>query len=280
MKQEQPAERRHLLALPHAHGIPPGAPVVPQDPGCQRGCSENCRRVELAPGIHEDTGLQDWVNSLNRDWVISRQRYLCHSHPDLGMQHMRRHSPGQGGELLRGPDQGQAACRACPECGWQLKGCQDVFDTWMDSSISPLYITFWEREPELFKKLFPTSLRPQSHDIIRTWAFYTMLRSHYLTGQRPWNDIMIDGFILGPDGRPMHASDGNAIDPLELLAQYGSDAWRYYSATVSLGRGQRDSPEGRCSRPEILHQALERGEVPVQGDKRPDEHRDRCSQAL
>lgn len=179
--------------------------------------------------------LEDWVASLNRDWVISRQRFFATPIPIWECNSCGEIVLAKEENCYVDPTKDKAPVDACPECGSQLQGCEDVFDTWMDSSISPLYITFWEREPELFKKLYPTSLRPQSHDIIRTWAFYTLLRSHYLTGQRPWNDIMIDGFILGPDGRPMHASDGNAIDPLELLAQYGTDAWRYYSATVSLG---------------------------------------------
>lgn len=181
------------------------------------------------------TRLQDWVNSLNRDWVISRQRYFatpipiweCNSCGDIVL--------AKEEDCYIDPTVTAPPVDACPECGEKLAGCPDVFDTWMDSSISPLFITFWERDNELHQKIFPTSLRPQSHDIIRTWAFYTLLRSHYLTGQRPWDDIMIDGFILGPDGRPMHASDGNVVDPLELLEEHGTDAWRYYSATVSLG---------------------------------------------
>jgi valyl-tRNA synthetase len=105
----------------------------------------------------------------------------------------------------------------------------------MDSSISPLYNTFWERDPKLFEKLYPMSLRAQSHDIIRTWAYYTILREMHLTGKRPWDEVMIHGFIMAPDGRPMHTSDGNVIDPMPLLAKYGGDAMRYYAATCSLG---------------------------------------------
>ena len=179
--------------------------------------------------------LQEWVNSLNRDWVISRQRYFatpipiweCNSCGDIVLAREE--------DCYVDPTVDEPPVPECPECGERLSGCPDVFDTWMDSSISPLYLSFWERDNDLFKKIWPTSLRPQSHDIIRTWAFYTILRSHYLVGTKPWNDIMVDGFILGPDGRPMHASDGNVIDPLELLGQYGADAWRYYSSTVSLG---------------------------------------------
>jgi valyl-tRNA synthetase len=91
-----------------------------------------------------------------------------------------------------------------------------------------------------------------------------MLRSNYLTGIKPWKDIMIDGFILGPDGRPMHASDGNVIDPLELLDEYGSDAWRYYSSTVSLGEDSairvKDVVHGQrfCTKLWNIHKFLSR----------------------
>jgi valyl-tRNA synthetase len=123
----------------------------------------------------------------------------------------------------------------CPKCGGKLKGCEDVFDTWMDSSITPLYNTFWERDEELFKKLYPMSLRPQAHDIIRTWAFYTILRCFLITDEKPFEEVMIDGFILAPDGRPMHTSLGNVVDPLEIIEDYGTDALRYYAATCKLG---------------------------------------------
>ena len=179
--------------------------------------------------------LEDWVNSLNRDWVISRQRYFATPIPIWECNSCGEVVLAREEDCYVDPTVDEPPIPACPDCESELRGCEEVFDTWMDSSISPLYISFWERDNELFERLFPTSLRPQSHDIIRTWAFYTILRSHYLTGQRPWDDIMIDGFILGPDGRPMHASDGNVIDPLEILEEHGTDAWRFYSATVSLG---------------------------------------------
>jgi valyl-tRNA synthetase len=123
----------------------------------------------------------------------------------------------------------------CPKCGGKLIGCPDVFDTWMDSSGSSLYNTFWGRDEELHKKLFPMSLRPQSHDIIRTWAFYSILRAEQIEESIPWKDIMIHGFIMAPDGTPMHSSIGNVIDPIPILKNYGADALRYYAATCSLG---------------------------------------------
>ena len=123
----------------------------------------------------------------------------------------------------------------CPKCGGKLRGCEDVFDTWMDSSISPLYNTFWHRDDKKFKKLYPMSLRPQAHDIIRTWAFYTILRCTLLTDKEPFKNIMMGGFILSEDGTPMHASLGNVIDPLDVIKEYGADAFRCYAASCALG---------------------------------------------
>jgi valyl-tRNA synthetase len=105
----------------------------------------------------------------------------------------------------------------------------------MDSSGSALYNTFWGRDERLHKKFFPMSMRPQSHDIIRTWAFYSILRSEQIEQSRPWNDIMVHGFIMAPDGTPMHSSVGNVIDPIPILKNYGADALRYFAASCALG---------------------------------------------
>ena len=79
------------------------------------------------------------------------------------------------------------------------------------------------------------SMRPQSHDIIRTWAFYSILRAEQIEECIPWKDIMIHGFIMAPDGTPMHSSIGNVIDPIPILEKYGADALRYFAANCSLG---------------------------------------------
>ena len=105
----------------------------------------------------------------------------------------------------------------------------------MDSSISPLYNTFWYRDDKKFSKLYPMSLRPQAHDIIRTWAFYTILRCTLITDKKPFENIMMGGFILSEDGTPMHASLDNVIDPLEIIDEYGADAFRCYAASCGLG---------------------------------------------
>ncbi len=181
--------------------------------------------------------LEDWTKSLEWDWVLSRQRIFATPIPVWECAKCG-HAVCATEEQARryvDPTTDAAPADRCPECGGELVGCTDVFDTWMDSSGSSLYNTYWERDPELHRRLFPMSLRPQSHDIIRTWAFYSILRSEQIKESKPWNDIMIHGFIMAPDGTPMHTSAGNVIDPLPILENYGADALRYYAATCSLG---------------------------------------------
>jgi len=179
--------------------------------------------------------LEDWVNSLEWDWVISRQRYFATPIPLWECEKCEHVVLARVEDCYIDPTKDKPPLEKCPKCGGKLKGCKDVFDTWMDSSISPLYNTFWHRDDKLFKKLYPMSLRPQAHDIIRTWAFYTILRCTLLTDKEPFENIMMGGFILSEDGTPMHASLGNVIDPLDVIKEYGSDAFRCYAASCALG---------------------------------------------
>jgi len=178
--------------------------------------------------------LDDWIDSLSWDWVISRQRYFATPIPvwtcENGHDIVANEEQCYVDPLIDAPPS-----EKCPICGSNLKGSDEVFDTWMDSSISPLFNTFYESDEKLFKKLYPMNLRPQGQDIIRTWAFYSILRSRLLTDRNPWEEIMVDGNIMSPDGRPMHASWGNVIDPLVLLDKYGADPFRYFTAQCSLG---------------------------------------------
>ncbi|MFW3146497.1 MAG: valine--tRNA ligase [Thermoplasmatota archaeon] len=180
--------------------------------------------------------LREWVNSLTWDWVISRQRYFATPIPVWECTDCGNPVLAEEDSCYVDPTLDPPPVEKCPECGGSLKGSEEVFDTWMDSSITPLYNSFWLRDPKLFGRLYPMSLRPQSHDIIRTWAFYSIVRGLKLTGERPWETIMMGGFILAPDGTPMHASKGNAVDPLEYHREYGADPIRYYAATCTLGK--------------------------------------------
>ncbi len=179
--------------------------------------------------------LRDWVESLEWDWVLSRQRIFATPIPLWECADCGHVVAAEEDQCYVDPTVDEPPESACPDCSGELVGCEDVFDTWMDSSGSAMYNSFWERDEELFKKLYPMSMRPQSHDIIRTWAFYTLLRSHQLTDSIPWKDIMVHGFIMSPDGTPMHSSLGNVIDPMPILEEYGADAMRYYACTCSLG---------------------------------------------
>ena len=179
--------------------------------------------------------LEDWVNSLEWDWVISRQRYFATPIPLWECEKCGEVVIAQPKDCYVDPTIDKSPVEKCPKCNGKLIGCEDVFDTWMDSSISPLYNTFWQRDKEKFKKLYPMSLRPQAHDIIRTWAFYTILRCTLITDAKPFENIMMGGFILSEDGTPMHASLGNVIDPLKVIDEYGTDAFRCYAASCALG---------------------------------------------
>ena len=178
--------------------------------------------------------IKDWIESLAWDWVVSRQRYFATAIPLWECDRCGDVLLAEEKECYVDPTAKAPSKERCA-CGGKYVGSTDVFDTWMDSSISPLYNTFWERDLKAFDRLYPMTMRPQSHDIIRTWAYYTILRSLHLTGKKPWDEVMIHGFIMAPDGRPMHTSDGNVIDPMPLLEKYGGDAMRYYAATCSLG---------------------------------------------
>lgn len=179
--------------------------------------------------------LKEWVNSLEWDWVISRQRYFATPIPIWECENCNYVVVAKEEQCYVDPTISPPPIPKCPKCKSNLIGSNDVFDTWMDSSISPLYNAFWMRDEEKFKKLYPNSLRPQSHDIIRTWAFYTILRCLLLTNKPPFKEIMMGGFILAEDGKPMHVSLGNVIDPLKTLEKFGADAFRYYAASCALG---------------------------------------------
>ncbi len=182
--------------------------------------------------------LRQWTESLQWDWVLSRQRVFATPVPVWECAKCGHAVCATKEMCYCDPTLDSAPVDKCPECGGELIGCTDVFDTWMDSSGSSLYNTFWERDPELHKKLFPMSMRPQSHDIIRTWAFYSILRAEQIEESIPWEDIMIHGFIMAPDGTPMHSSIGNVIDPIPIIENYGADSLRFFTATCALGEDQ------------------------------------------
>jgi valyl-tRNA synthetase len=184
-----------------------------------------------------------WVEGLNADWAISRQRFFGVPFPvwyrldgnreadyenpilsdesALPVDPLEEVPPGYGAET-RGVANG-------------FVGDPDVMDTWATSSVSPEIAGRWEDDPDLFSRVFPMDLRPQAHEIIRTWLFYTVLKSHLEHDRLPWTDAAISGFVLDPERKKMSKSKGNVVTPIEVFQQHSADAVRYWAASARLG---------------------------------------------
>ncbi len=186
---------------------------------------EFARKIKWTPK-HMFLRLEDWVKNMEWDWVISRQRVFATPIPAWYCKNCGEIIVAKEEWLPVDPTRDKPR-EPCPKCkSNEFEGERDVLDTWMDSSITPLVIVGW---PEDLKD-YPTTLRPQGHDIIRTWAFYTILRSVALVNEIPWYEIVINGMVLGEDGRKMSKSLGNFVLPEEVIERYGADALRQWAA--------------------------------------------------
>jgi valyl-tRNA synthetase len=184
--------------------------------------------------------LVDWIDAISIDWPISRRRYYATEIP-LWYCSCGKIIPGQRGRYVRPWAEKPGKC---PECGSSdIKGDERVFDTWFDSSSSPLYILKWLRHPDLFQKYQPCSLRPQGKEIVRTWLYYTLLKSYLLTGKIILKDTWINYHIVDETGRKMSKRLGNVIDPHEILERYGAEPFRLWCAI----EGNLDSSDMKCS---------------------------------
>lgn len=176
----------------------------------------------------------DWVKNLDRNWLISRQRHFGPSIPVWYCAKCHETVLPDEKQLPIDPnvDKPKKRCK----CGSShFIGDKDVFDTWMTSSLTPQIATGWVDKSPNFKKVFPMDLRPNGHDIIRTWDFYTIVKGWFHHKSLPWTNAMINGMVLDPRGRPMHKSKGNVIDPRDMYNKYNADALRYWVATVNWG---------------------------------------------
>ncbi len=178
--------------------------------------------------------LLDWANSLEWDWVISRQRIFGTPIPFWYCSKCEFTITPHPESLPVNPAMDKPPLEECPHCGSKdILGSTDVCDCWVDSSISPLMASNWMGDD--FDELYPTSLRPQGYEIIRTWLFYTLFRCSVLTGKTPFGSVLVNGMVQGPDGRKMSKSLRNVIEPEEVVSEYGIDPIRQWAATASLG---------------------------------------------
>ncbi|MFA5108351.1 MAG: valine--tRNA ligase [Candidatus Micrarchaeia archaeon] len=171
--------------------------------------------------------LIDWANYVEWDWVISRQRVFGTPIPFWVCEKCNEIIPASESELPANPSLLEKKCK---KCGGNAKGESSVFDCWVDSSISPLIISRWQKDENFFKKTYPASLRPQGVEIIRTWAFYTIYRCKELTGKAPFKELLLNGNVLAPDGKKMSKSLGNIVAPDKLIDEYGADSVRIWAA--------------------------------------------------
>ncbi len=184
--------------------------------------------------------LEDWANYIEWDWAITRNRAYATPMPFWYCEKCNHILPPRKEDLPLDPTSKKPYEARCQKCGGIMIGTKETLDGWIDTSITSMVIAGWPDDKKLLERAFPAAMRIQGTDIVRTWAFYTIYRTQALTGNKPWEKILVHGMVLGEDGREMHKSWGNGIYPEELMKKYPVDAIRLWVA-LSGGIG-KDKP--------------------------------------
>jgi len=198
--------------------------------------------IKFFPERHRQI-LIDWLNSLTIDWPVSRRRVYGTEIPVWYCKNCKKACLPEAGKYYQ-PWKDNPPFKKCPHCKSDkgFEGDTRTFDTWMDSSVSPLFISKYKKDENFFKKTFPASIRPQAKDIIRTWLHYTVLRCYQLTKKPAFESAWIMGYGVDEKGERMSKSKGNVVDPIPILEKYGADIFRFWNASeASLGSDFRYS---------------------------------------
>ena len=178
----------------------------------------------------------DWVENLSMDWCISRQKYFGVPIPVWYCKKCGTPIVADEKDLPVNPlvDAPKKVCKCgCTEYEPEI----DILDTWATSSVTPQINCKWKVDDETFKKLYPMSLRPNAHDIIRTWDFYTIVKGFYHNNARPWDNLMIMGFLMADKGQKVSKSKNNSKhSTLDFIKNYTADVVRYWTTSSGLGR--------------------------------------------
>jgi len=191
--------------------------------------------------------LLDWLNSISIDWPISRRRVYATEIPVWYCKNCSTPYIPPPGPYYR-PWRDPPPTTNCSKCrSREFEGDTRTFDTWMDSSISALFITEYKRNPKRFRRTYPTTIRPQGKDIVRTWLHYSILRCYQLTGKAPFTHAWIGGLGMDEQGQAMHKSKGNVVEPEPVLEKYGADAFRFWNSSEAS-----QGSDFRCSEARIV----------------------------
>ena len=184
---------------------------------------------------HMKVRYNHWVNNLKWDWCISRERFYGVPFPVWYCRNCSNVILADENDLPVDPTVDKPKIKSCLKCnGKEFIPETDVMDTWMTSSLTPLINSRWKEADEI-KKIYPMELRPQAHEIIRTWAFYTVVKSFIHTKKIPWTNIMISGHGLDSKGQKISKSKGNMILANDIINKYSADALRFFAASTKLG---------------------------------------------